>query len=476
MITKFENNFYQKSFAVVLIALAACAAFVRAEGEQTISPDPCDPNATSRIDEKGRLVDKIDYPFVDDPNVIGSWRTVDLVRKIEAFNPQRKSWKGELWLNFLIFDVNGVIAGSGFLTWTKGLMINPQEKTASAYTIKEMDGSTYMFFEWKSGDYTIRHRPPVYYVLKKVPIESIGQIEPMFGKPHEIPSTSTIDANGVLVDKIDYPFENDPCAIGVWKSVDFVDDPNKFQPASPRWKGDLYFKGMTIFPNGQIMGSWTWTKGLIIDSADRTASKYLIREIEGSRYMFFEWKSGDYVFSYMKPKYYVMKYEGPVAPVTAEQAPQQADLEFRKAFPEKIKLLDINNAAPEQTIQVFGEPLRYIYKNLEFTKDNLPDKYIMIYPDKFRVYIQDKSVRKLRYSCPGYAFYSVEIGSSLDQVINAVHPTEIVMGEMIEDESGVLYRDITGVPGYCYYRPAGSNVVFIFKNNVVTEIYQTHSK
>ncbi len=40
-------------------------------------------------------------------------------------------------------------------------------KTASKYIIKEIDGGKYMFFEWKSGDYTIRGMKPYYYVLKK---------------------------------------------------------------------------------------------------------------------------------------------------------------------------------------------------------------------------------------------------------------------------------------------------------------------
>ena len=35
------------------------------------------------------------------------------------------------------------------------------------HTIKDIGGSKYMFFEWKSGDYVIAHRKPFYYVLKK---------------------------------------------------------------------------------------------------------------------------------------------------------------------------------------------------------------------------------------------------------------------------------------------------------------------
>jgi hypothetical protein len=50
---------------------------------------------------------------------------------------------------------------------TKGLVLSSSLKTASRYILKELDGSTYMFFEWKSGDYTLRGMKPKYYVLKK---------------------------------------------------------------------------------------------------------------------------------------------------------------------------------------------------------------------------------------------------------------------------------------------------------------------
>jgi bla regulator protein BlaR1 len=39
--------------------------------------------------------------------------------------------------------------------------------TASAYQIKELDGVTYMFYEWKNGDYTYHNMNPYYYVLEK---------------------------------------------------------------------------------------------------------------------------------------------------------------------------------------------------------------------------------------------------------------------------------------------------------------------
>jgi bla regulator protein BlaR1 len=163
-----------------------------------------------------------------------------------------------------------------------------------------------MFFEWKSGDYTIRHRQPKYYVLKKVTLDAVKS-EPMFGKKADIPATSTIDENGRIVDKIDYPFVNDPEALGTWKSVDFIDNIEYYKPGTREFKGDLYLKELIILENGKTNWAFTWTKGLILHSGDKTAAKYLIKEIDGTKYMFFEWKSGDYTIRHMKPGYYVLK-------------------------------------------------------------------------------------------------------------------------------------------------------------------------
>ncbi len=255
--------------------------------------------------EQGRIEDKIDYPFVNDPQVIGAWKSVDYVKKEKDFKPGKKSWKGELFLNHLIFEEGGDIAG-GLFTWTKGLVLNERSKTASTYEIKEIDGETYLFFQWKSGDYTIRHKTPKYYVLKKVSLESVKS-EPMLGRKADIPPTSTIDEKGRIVDKIDYPFVNDPEVLGTWQSVDFVKNVEDFKPDTQDFKGDLFLKELFILENGRTNWAFTWTKGLILNAGSKTASKYLIKDINGTKYMFFEWKSGDYTIRHTKPSYYVLK-------------------------------------------------------------------------------------------------------------------------------------------------------------------------
>ena len=51
-------------------------------------------------------------------------------------------------------------------TWTKGLLLHSGDQTASRYEIREINGASYLFMEWKSGDVTIAHMKPQYYVLK----------------------------------------------------------------------------------------------------------------------------------------------------------------------------------------------------------------------------------------------------------------------------------------------------------------------
>lgn len=117
-----------------------------------------------------------------------------------------------------------------------------------------------------------------------------------------------------IVDNIDLPFVNDPDVIGVWNSVDHVAEPALFTAGIQLFKGDLYMKGLTFLDGGKILwdnkteAPWfTWTKGVVMHSGDKTASAYTIKDIGGVKYMFFEWKSGDYTIRHMKPKYYVLK-------------------------------------------------------------------------------------------------------------------------------------------------------------------------
>jgi len=174
---------------------------------------------TSHIDEYGHIVDKIDYPFINDTNAIGGWESVDLVKDINDFKPGKKYWNGDLFLKELFFLDGGKTSWA--LSWTKGLLLHDGDKTASKYIIKDIDGAKYLFMEWKSGDYTIRHRKPCYYVLRQ--------------------NKDAVYVESRTLDKTDYPFVDDPCVIGKWQSVDFVEMPNLFKPDRKQWIGGPSF-------------------------------------------------------------------------------------------------------------------------------------------------------------------------------------------------------------------------------------------
>ncbi|MHC4154467.1 MAG: hypothetical protein ACYST6_06040 [Planctomycetota bacterium] len=104
--------------------------------------------------------------FENDPQLIGSWRSVDFVRDINDFQAGTKRWKGQLFLKEVAFDENG--RTSKACVWTKDWILTADGGTKAQYHIKSVDGDMYLFFPRLSGDVTIRGMKPKYYVLKKV--------------------------------------------------------------------------------------------------------------------------------------------------------------------------------------------------------------------------------------------------------------------------------------------------------------------
>jgi hypothetical protein len=112
--------------------------------------------------------DDFQLPFVEDPQVLGDWESVDFVAVPGDFDPERPRWRGKLYLEGLTFLEGGKTPKS-WLTWTKGFLIHSGDKTSSRYEIREVKGGRYLFLEWKSGDVIIAGMKPHYYVLKKKP-------------------------------------------------------------------------------------------------------------------------------------------------------------------------------------------------------------------------------------------------------------------------------------------------------------------
>lgn len=240
-----------------------------------------------------RNIDNINRPFVDDPQAVGWWTSVDFVRSPDDFSPQLRHWTGELSFKSLEICPNGK-TDREYVTWTRGAVLNhDDDHTACSYEIRRIDGVRYLFYQCKNGDYIYLHKTPSYYVMR------------YSGPPGQR-----------IVDNINLSFANDPDVLGRWKSVDFVQLKSEFSPDAQHWNGGLYLQSLAFYPNGSVC--WIappdqsycckWTKGSVLNSGSQTAPAYELRWIGGQKYMFFEWKSGDYTERHCLPGYYVLKW------------------------------------------------------------------------------------------------------------------------------------------------------------------------
>lgn len=150
---------------------------------------------------------------------------------------------------------------------------------------------------------------------------------------------------------------------------------------------------------------------------------------------------------------------------------------------EKVSQLDMNNSTLDDVIKVFGEPEKYVWGRETFTKDNLPSTYIAsYYSGKFKVVISRGKVNEIRFEHGeiGYVYKGkIRIGSTLDDVLEVTgQAKETIVGKPLPRiaENGVLYKDIDGTKGYCYYKPAGQNVRFFFGDYKVSALYLTAPK
>lgn len=123
---------------------------------------------TIKIYKGQNIIDDINLPFVDDPLLLGAWETIDYVPNIKDFIPGQRYAVEDLFLKKLDFLDGGESSMNQVYSWTKGFVLNRVDNTAGAYTITQMEEKTYMFMQWKSGDYFFWGRTPFYYVLKKV--------------------------------------------------------------------------------------------------------------------------------------------------------------------------------------------------------------------------------------------------------------------------------------------------------------------
>ena len=171
--------------------------------------------------------------------------------------------------------------------WTRGVIFTHSSvgTLAESYSIESADGKTLMFVS--ASECCDRNGRPA-------------------GKPYvkvyeKLDSDVRTKNDIALKDNIDYPFIPDERVVGEWKAVDFLSDINRFGRGVR--KSGLFLEKISFESDGKFVytskkSSWArkYTKGIVINEADKLACGYELRELDGKEYLILEWKSGDYVF------------------------------------------------------------------------------------------------------------------------------------------------------------------------------------
>ena len=154
--------------------------------------------------------------------------------------------------------------------------------------------------------------------------------------------------------------------------------------------------------------------------------------------------------------------------------------EFSAQLPQKIAQINIDSADLKQVLAVFGEPVKYAWGPKTFSADRLPDRFIAVYPGSFRVFMMNDRIVELRFEQGSTYAYAgkLRIGATLEEALAVLGaPARTVEGKPISwsDSQNVLFKDIEGRKGHCYYHRPDQGVRVWFGNYKVAAIYMTRS-
>jgi hypothetical protein len=147
---------------------------------------------------------------------------------------------------------------------------------------------------------------------------------------------------------------------------------------------------------------------------------------------------------------------------------------------ELVPQLDIDNAQLGDLIQLFGNPVRYVWGEKIIAPEDLSkrDAYVIDYGGGFHILMARGQVMELRFEQNSQYGYQgkLRIGDSIDDALRVMGaPKETVIGENLTFKDGVLYRDIDGQNGYGYYHRSDQRLRLFFANGKITAIYITRS-
>ncbi len=105
-------------------------------------------------------------PVKADADIIGKWVAVDFVEKPENFEPGRKSWRGDLFLEEFEFKPDGATQLPS-LSWKNGVVLHADHNHNAEFVVLKIQGKEYLFLQWINGDVVAGREAPHYYVFTR---------------------------------------------------------------------------------------------------------------------------------------------------------------------------------------------------------------------------------------------------------------------------------------------------------------------
>jgi serine protease AprX len=172
---------------------------------------------------------------------------------------------------------------------------------------------------------------------------------------------------------------------------------------------------------------------------------------------------------------------GALTLTNAQQPAATSDLSAKVAqldINAQVAKLDIDHATLDDVIRLFGKPQRYIWGSEVIAENDLAnrDHYIADFGEGFTICMKGGRIEELRFE--GNRRYihqgKLRVSDSLEDALKFMgSPKETVVGKELAFAEGVLYRDIDGRKGYCYYHRKDKNMRVFFSGDRVGAIYVT---
>ena len=225
-------------------------------------------------------------PFVNDENAIGKWKLIGVSETKE------KALKDK----FIADDF----------------------KISELYLLPK--GEEYWVISWTKGSLYLKGTECPYEIIDdKMFVNVVDPYDKNFSKVamYEKNDSRKYTVEEITVkDNIDLPFKEDNKLVGCWKTVDFVNEIEIFNPSKKYWQDKLFLEKIIVTPDNECIATFDgeeqfsktikYTKNYIINLCiEDTTSKY--KYILDDNYIAVEWKSGDYVYGKMINGYYILK-------------------------------------------------------------------------------------------------------------------------------------------------------------------------